>query len=199
MITSDTIKQLRDKTGISVMQCKKALEASDGDIAKAVEFLKRKGTEMAAKKSDRELGAGVIATYIHSDKKLGVMVELLCETDFVARNEDFVRLADDIALQVAAMHPLYVKVEDISEADREKARAAFAEEIAKMDKPEEIKQKVLAGKIETYFAERVLMSQPFVKECEKTVADLLTNAVQKMGEKIDIGRFKRFALLEDEA
>lgn len=197
MVTSEQIKQLREQTGISVMQCKKALEDAGGDMEQALDLLRKKGTEIAAKKSDRELGAGVIASYIHSDKRMGVLVELLCETDFVARNEEFVALADDIALHIAAMNPRYLREEDIPEADREQARGTFAKEVENMDKPEEIKNKILDGKVETYFKESVLLNQPFVKEPEKTVGELIQSAIQKIGEKIEVARFERLMILEE--
>lgn len=197
MVTTEQIKELREKTGISVMQCKKALDDADGDMEKAIDLLRKKGTEIAAKKSDRSLGAGVIASYIHSDKQMGVLVELLCETDFVARNEEFQQLADDIALHVAAMNPQYLQEEDIKEEDKAQAKETFEQEVLKMDKPDDIKEKILKGKVDTYFKESVLLSQSFVKNPEFSINDLIEGATQKMGEKIKIARFKRFMLLEE--
>lgn len=179
------------------MQCKKALDDAGGDMEKAIDLLRKKGTEIAAKKSGRSLGAGVIASYIHSDKQMGVLVELLCETDFVARNEEFQQLADDIALHVAAMNPQYLREEDIKEEDKIQAKETFTQEVLKMDKPDDIKKKILKGKVDTYFKESVLLSQSFVKNPEFSINDLIEGATQKMGEKIEIARFKRFMLLEE--
>ena len=206
MITTEQIKELREQTGISVMQCKKALTDADGDIERALDLLRKKGTEIASKKAGRTLKAGVIASYIHSDSRMGVLVELLCETDFVARNSDFRELADDIALHVAATNPQYLSGDEISEDDRKQVRETFSQEVKGMDlpapskarqagKPEDIKEKVLAGKVDTYFKENVLLDQAFVKDPSKTINDLVLGGTQKLGEKIEIARFKRFVVL----
>lgn len=192
MITSDQVKELRDKTGISVMQCKKALEEAGGDMEKALIILKKKGAEIASKKGDRALGAGVVAAYVHSNNALGVLVELLCETDFVARNTDFKTLADDIAMHVAAMSPVYVKSSDITREEQEKTTDMFREEVEKSGKPEEIQKKMLEGKVQTFLKERTLLDQPFVKESEITVGERVERAVQKLGERIEVGRFVKF-------
>lgn len=192
----EQIKALRDETGVAVMQCKKALEEAGGDMEKARMALRKKSGELAAKKSDRALASGVVAAYIHGNGSVGAMVELGCETDFVAKNEDFKKLAYDIAMHVAAMRPKFLTQAGITEADKEKAKAFFAEEVAKTmaGKPEAIKEKALAGKLEVYFKEMVLVDQPFVKNGEVTIGDLVKTAVQKFGENTEIVRFERFAV-----
>ncbi len=194
-ITTEQIKELRDMTGVSVMQCKKALEEAGGDQEKALMALRKKSGEIAAKKGDRTLGAGVIASYIHGAGTVGVLIELACETDFVAKNEDFRALAYDIAMHIAAMNPKYNKLEDATDVDREKAKVFFTEEVEKTmaGKPEDIKAKALAGKIDTFFKEQTLVEQPFVKDGSLTVGALISGAVQKFGEKTEVSRFVRFA------
>ena len=195
MISTEQIKDLRDRTGISVMQCKKALEDANGDEAKALEFLKKKGAEIADKKSERTLGAGVVRSYIHANGTVGAMVELNSETDFVAKNEAFSALAYDIAMHIAALNPEFVDESQISEESRAKAKALFADEVEKMQKPEDIKAKVMEGKLATYFGEKTLLAQAFVKNPDLTIADLIKNATQKFGEKILVSRFARFSVL----
>lgn len=190
MVTTDLIKELRDATGVSVMQCKKALEEAGGDKEKALVILKKKGAEAAAKKGDRTLNATQIAAYIHSTGVVGVMVELACETDFVAKNPEFKQLAYDIAMHIAATKPEFNKREDITESDRKVAESVFAAEVE--GKPEAMKAKILEGKLAAYFGERVLQEQPFIKNPELTIAGLVSQAVQKFGEKIEITRFTRY-------
>ncbi len=194
-ITTEQIKELRDMTGVSVMQCKKALEEAGGDQEKALMALRKKSGEIAAKKGDRTLGAGVISSYIHGAGTVGVLIELACETDFVAKNEEFRALAYDIAMHIAAMNPKYNKLDDVTDADREKAKAFFTEEVEKTmaGKPEEIKAKALQGKLDTFFKEQTLMEQPFVKDSAVTVGTLVSGAIQKFGEKTEVARFTRFA------
>ena len=192
----EAIKELRDETGVSVMQCKKALEEAAGDMEKARMMLRKKSGEIAAKKGDRTLGSGVVAAYIHGNNSVGAIVEVACETDFVAKNEDFKQFAYEIAMHVVALNPKYRTQEDVTEADRAKAKEFFAEEVEKTmaGKPDAIKEKALEGKIAAFFAEAVLLEQPFVKNPDLTVANLVTNAVQKFGEKTEIIRFSRFAV-----
>lgn len=190
MVTTDLIKELRDATGVSVMQCKKALEEAGGDKEKALVILKKKGAEAAAKKGDRTLNATQIASYIHSTGTVGVMVELACETDFVAKNPEFKQLGYDIAMHIAATKPEFNKRDDITESDRKVAESVFATEVE--GKPEAMKAKILEGKLSAYFSERVLQEQPFIKNPELTIAGLLSEAVQKFGEKIEITRFTRY-------
>lgn len=197
MVTSDQIKDLRDKTGISVMQCKKALEDAGGDMNKAIELLKKKSGEIAVKKSERTLGAGVVASYVHSSSKVGALVELNCETDFVAKNQEFKDLAYEIAMHVTASNPKYVKIEDVTEDVKQKAAGLFKDEVDASGKPEDIKAKILEGKISAYLNERVLLNQPFIKNPDETVGDLVKKAIQKFGEKIEVAKFNRIAVLED--
>lgn len=194
MITTEQIKELRDRTGVSVMQCKKALEEAKGDAEKALILLQKKSGEIAAKKSDRTFAAGVIQTYVHSTGRVGAMVELVCETDFVSNNEEFKALARDIAMHITATNPAFLKKEDINPEARKKAEEVFAEEVK--DKPEAMKEKILAGKLDAYFAERILIDQPFIKNTDIKIGGLIENAIQKFGEKIEIARFARFGVLE---
>lgn len=195
-ISMDMVKQLRDETNVAIMQCKKALEDAGGDMEKARIALRKKSAEIATKKADRTLGSGVVAAYIHGNSSVGAMVELNCETDFVAKNEDFKQLAYDIAMHIAAVAPKYRVEEDIPESDRAKAIEFFKEEVEKQmaGKPEEIKQKALDGKISAFFAEQVVMKQPFVKNPDITIAQLIEGAVQKFGEKTELARFSRFVV-----
>ena len=191
-ISLEQVKALRDKTGISVMQCRKALEDAGGDEEKALILLRKKGAEIAAKKSDRELGAGIVSAYIHSNNLIGSMIELSCETDFVANNEEFRQLAHDIAMQISATNPEFTTMEEIAEADKAKATEIFAEEVA--GKPEELKEKILQGKLDAYFKERVLMDQLFIKNQDLTIRQLIDGFVQKFGERIVVSKFSRFSV-----
>jgi len=194
MISTDQVKQLRDQTGISVMQCKKALEEAGGDMEKALIILRKKGADIATKKADRTLGAGVVSAYIHGNATVGAIVELSCETDFVAKNEEFKALAYDIAMHVAASNPEYLKAEDVSEDAKAKAREVFEKEIK--GKPAAIADKIMQGKLLAYFGERTLLDQPFIKNPDLTVNDLIQSGIQKFGEKIEVARFARFSVLE---
>lgn len=193
MITTEQIKALRDETGVSIMQCKKALEEANGDREKALIILRKKGGEAASKKSDRTLGAGVIASYIHSNATIGTLVELSCETDFVSKNQDFKTLAYEIAMQVAATNPLYVRNEEINEQAKNTAREVFSKDVE--GKPEHMKEKIMEGKLASYFGEKVLLEQPFIKNPDLTINELIQSAIQKFGEKIEVTRFARFSVL----
>jgi elongation factor Ts len=194
MITTEQIKDLRDQTGVSVMQCKKALEEAGGDAAKALVILRKKSGELAAKKSDRTFGAGTVQSYVHSTGNVASMVVLMCETDFVSGNDEFKALARDIAMHVTATNPKFLKKEDIDDAARATAKEVFANEVK--DKPKDMQEKILEGKLATYFGEMVLLDQPFIKNPAVTIQGLIDSAVQKFGEKIAIDRFARFAALE---
>lgn len=189
-ITTETLKMLRDKTGVSVMQCKKALEEANGDVEQAEVILRKRSGAAADKKSDRELAAGAVASYLHGGE-IGAMVLLSSETDFVARNEEFSALAREIAMQVAATNPTYLSDSDIAEEARAAAVAVFTEEVK--DKPEEMREKILEGKLQSYFRDQVLLNQPYIKDDSKTVRDLITEASQKFGERVEITRFARFS------
>ncbi|MBX2867011.1 elongation factor Ts [Candidatus Kaiserbacteria bacterium] len=191
-ITSAQLKELRDATGISVMQCKKALEEAGGDMDKARILLQKKGGEAAAKKSDRELGSGVIGSYVHNTNQVAALVTLSCETDFVAKNEEFVALANDIAMHVAAQAPVAVTREEVSEEEIAKVREVLKEEV--VDKPEDMQEKILEGKIDAYYKDRVLLEQAFIKDPEKTIGDLVQGAVQKFGENAAITEVKRMSV-----
>ena len=191
-ITSTQLKELRDKTGISVMQCKKALEEAGGDMEKAVIILKKKRSEAADKKSDRELGAGSIGSYIHNTHEVAALVLLACETDFVSKNEEFVALARDIAMQVAASNPTYIHKSEIDLVTLEKATEVFTSEIG--DKPEEMRAKILAGKMDSYFKEQILMEQSFIKNPDTTIGEMINGAVQKFGENVVIAKVSRLSV-----
>ncbi|MFA6006354.1 MAG: elongation factor Ts [Candidatus Paceibacterota bacterium] len=194
-ITPEQIKSLRDATGISVMQCKKALEEAGGDSDKAIEILKKKSGEIAIKKADRTLGAGTIAAYLHGGQ-VGAMVELQTETDFVAKNDEFKTLAYDIAMHVAASNPLYIDSDSIPAEAKAKAEELYKEEVEKLDKPADMKSKIMEGKLNAYFAERTLLAQPFIKNPDITVSQLIEQGTQKFGEKIRVGKFSRMKVLE---
>lgn len=194
MITTEQVKELRDKTGVSIMQCRKALDEAQGDMEKAVIILRKKSSDIASKKGDRTFAAGTIASYVHSNGTVAAMVELVCETDFVSGNDEFKALARDIAMHVTASRPQFIKSTDIDAAARSKAEEVFADEVK--DKPEEMRAKILEGKLSAYFGEMVLLNQPFIKNPELTVEALIQGAIQKFGEKIEIARFVRYGVLE---
>ena len=191
-ITTEQIKELREKTGISVMQCRKVLEEANGDMEKAIILLKKKGAESAAKKSERTLKAGRIAAYIHAGGTVGVMVELCSETDFVSKNDDFQKLAYEIAMQVAATNPTYLRKEDINEEEKKKVLDVLSEEVK--GKPEAMKEKILAGKLDAFYKERILLEQDYIKDPGVTINSLIQEATNKFGEKIEIARFVRFGV-----
>ena len=191
-ITTELIKELRDITGVSVMQCKKALEEAGGDIEKAKVILRKSSAAIAQKKGDRELGAGVAAAYVHAGGQVVGAIVLGCETDFVAKNEEFPKLAYDIAMHVAAMAPQFKTRDDVKESDIIAARTVFEEEASSVN--ESFRAKAVEGKLEGYLAEKVLMNQAFVKDPSVTVGELISQAVQKFGEKIDVVRFERLSV-----
>mgnify|MGYP001610406390 FL=1 len=191
----ELVKELREKTGISIMQCKKALEDAGGDMNKAMVYLQKKGAETAAKKADRVLKSSRIVSYVHGVGSVGVLVELCSESDFVSKHEDFQKLAYDIAMQIAATNPAYIKKEDISLEERTKVSDAFAGEVK--DKPEPMREKILTGKMDAFFKERILIEQDYIKDPSITINTLIQNAIQKFGEKIEVDRFVRFAVTEN--
>ncbi len=194
MITSDNIKELRDKTDVSIMICKKALEEAGGDMEKALLVLRKEGARMADKKSSRSLNAGVVEAYIHSTKQVGVLVELKCETDFVAKNEEFQEYAHNIAMHIAAAEPLYVSKDEISEETMKEIKQVFKEEIEKSDKPEDIKEKMIEGKINSYFKERTLLEQDYIKNPSITIGEYIKEAIQKFGENTEVAHFARYKI-----
>lgn len=191
-ITSATIKELRDQTGISVMQCKKALEEAGGDKEKALIILKQKRKEAADKKSDRELGAGTVGVYTHNTGEVAAMVLLASETDFVSKNEEFVALAKEIAMHVAAQNPKFISRTEVSEEAINKAREVFIEDIK--DKPADMQEKIMEGKLSNYFKEQILLEQPFIKNPDTTIGEMVDGAVQKFGENVSIVEFKRLSV-----
>jgi elongation factor Ts len=191
MVTIEEIKKLREETGVSISRCKEALEETKGDLVKAKENLRKKGQELAEKRADKETGAGLVETYLHANHRLGVMISLLCESDFVARSEDFQNLAHEICLQIAAMKPLYLREEDIPAEKIEKEKEVYQESLGETDKPQEVVDKIIAGKLEKWKKEVVLLKQDWVKDSSKTIQQLLEEAVAKLGEKIEIRKFVR--------
>ncbi len=192
MATTEEIKRLRDETGVSVMQCKKALEEAKGDIEKAKVILRKASAAIAAKKADRQLGSGVVAAYTHAGGSVLGAVVLLCESDFVSKNNEFSKLAYDIAMHVAAMNPQFISRAHVQEQDVAAAKAVFEDEAK--DKPADIREKVVAGKLDSYLKEKVLLEQSFIKDAERTITDLLTEATQKFGEKVEIARIERLTV-----
>jgi len=191
-ISATQIKALRDETGISVMQCKAALEEAGGDVEKARVILRKKGNEAATKKSDRTLAAGTIGSYVHTTGDVASLVALSCETDFVAKNEEFISLARDIAMHVTALAPLYRMREDVDATAIENAKAVFAKEVD--GKPEDLKEKILTGKLDAYFKDQTLYEQPFIKNPDQTVEELLATATQKFGERIVVAAMHRLSV-----
>lgn len=191
-ITAATIKALRDQTGISVMQCKKALEEAGGDMDKAIIILKQKRKEAADKKSDRELGAGTVGVYTHNTGEVAAMVLLASETDFVSKNEEFVSLAKEIAMHVAAQNPKFLSRDEVGAEAINKAREVFAEDIK--DKPVDMQEKIMEGKLNNYFKEQILLEQPFIKNPDTTIGEMVNGAVQKFGENVSIVEFKRLSV-----
>ncbi len=191
-ITSTQLKELRDKTGISVMQCKRALEEAGGDMDKAVIILKKKRSEAADKKSDRELGAGAVGSYVHNTNEVAAMVLLACETDFVSKNEEFVQLARDIAMHITATNPTYIAKAEIPAEALRKAEEVFRAEVA--DKPADMQAKIVEGKMTSYFKEQILLEQSFIKNPDTTIGEMITGAVQKFGENVSVVRFSRLSV-----
>ncbi len=191
-ITSKMVKDLRDKTQAGMMDCKKALEKTDGDMEKAVDLLRQKGLMVAAKRAGRATSEGVIETYIHAGGKLGVMVELGCETDFVAKNDGFRQVAKDIAMHIAAANPLAVSREEVAAEAIAREKEIYVQQALDAGKPQAIAEKMVSGKIEKFLAEVVLLEQKFVKNPDITIQDLLTELVGRIGENISVKRFARF-------
>jgi len=195
-ITASMVKDLRERTGAGMMDCKKALAESGADIDKAIEWLQKKQLASAGKKAGRIAAEGVVASYLHQGGRIGVMVEINCETDFVARNEDFLAFAKDIAMHVAATNPLVVQAEDLPADVVEKQREIFTAQAMNEGKPEHIAKNIVTGRLKKWQAETCLLEQPFVKDPDKTVSQLVTELTAKIGEKLSIRRFARFEVGE---
>jgi elongation factor Ts len=196
-ITSKMVKELRDKTAAGMMDCKKALTETNGDMEKAIDLLRQKGLAVAAKRAGRATSEGIISTYIHAGGKLGVMVEVGCETDFVAKTDKFIDFAKDVAMHIAAANPVSVTREDVPDAIVAREKEIYIQQGLESGKPENIVEKMVTGKIEKFIAEIVLLEQPFVKDPDRTIQEILTDLVGKMGENITIKRFVRFQIGEE--
>jgi len=195
-ITVAMVKELRTATGAGVLDAKKALEATDGDFDKASDILREKGATRAAKRAGRDVTEGVIEVYAHPGNRVGVMLELNCETDFVARNEQFLELAHDLALHIAAMNPQYLNVEDVSANELDREVSVLRAQALAEGKPEEIVDKIVAGRIKKFYSEICLLEQPYVRDDKVAIKDLITNAISTTGENIKIRRFIRYELGE---
>ncbi len=196
MINAKDVKKLRDMTGAGMMDCKKALTETGGDIEKAVDLLRAKGAAKAAKRADKSANEGTIGSYVHFDDKTAVIVELNCETDFVANTDDFKRLAKDLALHIASTAPLAVSRDEIPADVVERERGVFLETVKEEGKPEAMWDKIVEGKLQKFFKESTLLAQPFVKDQDKTIEELITEVSVKTGEKIEVARFARFKVGE---
>jgi len=195
-ISAQAVKELRERTGAGMMECKGALTEAGGDMEAAIDLLRARGAAKAAKRAEREAREGAIGSYIHMGGKIGVLVEVNCETDFVARNDAFQSLVRDIAMHVAAANPVAIRREDFPAEMVERERAVYREQMRESGKPEQIWDKIVDGKIEKFYADQALLEQPFVKNPDQTVGQLITEVSAKTGEKIDVRRFTRFALGE---
>lgn len=191
-ITSQMVKDLRDKTGAGMMDCKKALAEHNGDMEKAIDFLRQKGLAVAAKRAGRATSEGVIETYIHAGGKLGVMVELNCETDFVAKTDDFREFARDVAMHIAAANPVSLSRDDVPAEIVERERQIFVQQALDAGKPQNIAEKMVTGKVDKFLSEVCLLEQQFVKNPDKNIQDMLNELIGKMGENVSIRRFVRF-------
>ena len=194
MVEIEQLKQLREETGISMMECRKALEEAEGDIEKAKKILREKGKEMVKGKEGRKAAAGMVASYVHPGDRLGVLLELHCETDFVARGEEFHKLAHEICLQIAALRPLFVKPDDIPEEFLDGEKKIYQKQFGDSGKPQKIVDQIIEGKLEKYKKEVSLLSQPWVKDETKTIGDLIDEYIAKLGEKIEVAKFARYEI-----
>ena len=195
-ISAAMVKQLREKTGAGMMDCKNALSEVEGDVEKAIELLRKKGLATAQKRAGRALSEGMIQSYIHMTGKLGVLVEVNCETDFVAKNEDFQEFAKNIAMHIAATNPLGITPEDISQEIIEKEKEIYRAQALDMGKPENVVDKIVEGKLKKFYEESCLLNQPYVRDTDISIADLLNQMIAKIGENISIKRFVRYQIGE---
>ncbi len=195
-INAQMVKELRASTGAGMMDCKRALQEADGDVDKAVVYLRQKGLAAAAKKASRAAAEGVVGSYIHAGGNIGVLVELNCETDFVARTEDFQQLVRDIAMHIAAADPRFTRREEVTEETLAQEREIFRAQALESGKPEQIVDRIVDGKMEKFYSQNVLLDQAFIKDPDKTVQDVVAEAVARLGENIQLRRFARFKLGE---
>lgn len=193
-INAKQVKELRDRTNVGLMECKKALQEASGNIDEAIKILRKKGIAKATKKAEREAKEGVITAYIHPGNKIGVLVELNCETDFVARTEKFQDFAKKIAMHIAATNPIAISPEDVDSKIIEQEKEIYKEQALSQGKPEKVIEKIVEGKIQKYFEENCLLNQPFVMDEEKTIKDLLVDTITEFGENVSIRRFSRFQI-----
>jgi elongation factor Ts len=195
-VTASLVKELREKTGAGMMDCKKALAETSGDLPKAVDYLRQKGLAAAAKKADRVATDGAIGAYVHAGGKLGVLVEINCETDFVARTAEFQSLLKDVAMQVAATNPRCVRREEVSADEFEREKAIYRQQALESGKPEKVVEMIVQGKMEKFYSEACLLEQSFVKDPDKKVIDVVNDAIARLGENIQVRRFARYHLGE---
>jgi len=196
MITAGMVKELRERTGVGMMDCKNALVEAGGDMEKAIELLRTKGLAQAAKKASRLASEGLVSSYIHMGGRIGVLIEVNCETDFVAKTEEFKSFCHDLAMQIAASKPEYVKREDVPQETIEAEKRILRQQALNEGKPEKIVDKMVEGRIEKYYKENCLLEQPFIKDTDKTVQDLLNDKIMKLGENITVRRFVRYEVGE---
>jgi elongation factor Ts len=195
-ISASSVKELREQTGAGVMDCKKALAESNGDLEKAVDYLRQKGLAAATKKMGRTAAEGLVGAYVHAGGKIGVLVELDCETDFVARTAEFQALLKDLAMQVAAANPRYLRREEVSAQELEREREIYRRQALDSGKPEKVADKIVEGKMERFYSETCLLEQAFIKDPDQKVSELIQNAIARMGENIQVRRFVRFQVGE---
>jgi len=193
-ITADRVKELRQRTGIGVMECKEALAECEGDIEKAIAVLRRKGAARAQEKMNREASQGIVHAYIHMEGKLGVLVEVNCESDFVARNDEFKELAKNIAMQIAAANPRFVSSADIPAAELEQEKEIIRAQLQETKKPPQIIEKIVEGKLKKYYEEVCLLDQPYIRDDKQTIQQIIASTIAKFGENIKVRRFARFEL-----
>lgn len=193
-VSTDQIKELRERTGAGLLDCKKALAENDGDLEKSILFLREKGLAKASKKADRATKEGLVVSYIHANGKIGVLLELNCETDFVAKNSEFEELGKELCMQIAAASPSYLSAEEIPQDEIEKESQIIRAQLKEEGKKDEIIDKIIPGKLKSYSSEVCLLEQQFIKENKKTVQDVLKEAIAKFGENITIGRFTRYQI-----
>jgi elongation factor Ts len=195
-VTAQMVKELRERTGAGMMDCKSALAETKGDLEQAIDLLRKKGLAAAAKRAGRVAAEGAVGSYIHAGGKIGVLVEVNCETDFVAKTEEFQQLVRDVAMHVAAAEPRFVRREEVTADVLERERAIFREQAAATGKPANVVEKIVEGKLEKFYGEHVLLEQPFVKNPDQTVGGMVTEAASRIGENVQVRRFSRYKLGE---
>ncbi|MXY30293.1 MAG: translation elongation factor Ts [Gammaproteobacteria bacterium] len=193
-IPAKMVKALRDRTGGGMMDCKRALEETGGDLEAAVDLLRARGAAKVSKRAGRDTNQGTIGSYVHFDRRVGVIVEVNCETDFVANTDDFRALAKDIALHIASQDPIAVRAEDLPQDVVEREKAVYREQVRAQGKPERIQDMIVEGKLKAFYKDQVLLEQPFIKDTARTIGELVTEVSAKTGEKVEVARFSRFAV-----